>query len=433
MNTHRMTTLLLLVSFSCLMLPVAAPAATPVTGDVEDLIEQLKDSPSDVHLLAQLQSAIKSSTNEKDKTHGLAVLTAGCLVVGKTEVAQKAFNYLERTYPGSPYTQQVSFQNLSIDCPSCSGSGQVQKRCYKCSGSGTCSGCNGAGSIRTISSVVRCSGCAGTGKCRECNGTGTVPQRCTKCGGGGRTLNTTKAQETYSLLLREKEIAEQQKIAAEQERKRLEAEAAKAKARQAEEERRLAEEQRRLIRERQEQAEREAVQIAQARHDSEQAVRELDSALSELQSINLQSTDGARHTTADSSLPGLIKRLKQKTLGFIWVIVLCIIITYLISAAIMLLGARIAAIEKRSYGKALLATFAGSLASMTFSYLCLRIPSVGTLLGFLLGFAATAFIIQGVFSTKFTKALLANIFTWVLAALLIGAVALLIVTVGLAE
>ena len=85
-----------------------------------------------------------------------------------------------------------------------------------------------------------------------------------------------------------------------------------------------------------------------------------------------------------------------------------------VSAAFLLWGARLAGIERRSFGRAIGALLLGGLASALLSGLLRTSPYVGAGLGFLLGLCVSAFVTMAVFDTTFGKALVANLLAWLL-------------------
>ena len=96
-----------------------------------------------------------------------------------------------------------------------------------------------------------------------------------------------------------------------------------------------------------------------------------------------------------------------------------------VSAAFLLWGARIAGIERRSFGRAIGTLLLGGFASALLSGLLRSSPYVGAGLGFLLGLCVSAFVTMAIFDTNFGKALVANILAWVLPFVLAAALALL--------
>ena len=255
----------------------AAVVSNAVIYRVEDVLDSLKTNPSDITLLVRLQAAIKSEQNEQEKTRGIAAYTLGCLLLGKNDAAQNGVNYMRKAYPASPYLPRITWDNLSKPCSSCGGNGSVTQPCPKCRGSGTCTMCRGAGSVQGISGPLRCAGCSGGGRCRDCNGTGSTQKRCSQCGGNGTSFDRQKAQEVYTSILREKEVAEQQRQEAERLRRETAAQEAAAKARQAEEERKLLEERR------QQSHDRAAAGVSETQWSEVDAIYRLGSGYSDLQ------------------------------------------------------------------------------------------------------------------------------------------------------
>ena len=96
-----------------------------------------------------------------------------------------------------------------------------------------------------------------------------------------------------------------------------------------------------------------------------------------------------------------------------------------VSASFLLWGARIAGIERRSFGRAIGTLLLGGFASALLSGILRSSPYVGAGLGVLLGFCVSAFVTMAIFDTTFGKALVANILAWVLPFVLAAALALL--------
>lgn len=98
----------------------------------------------------------------------------------------------------------------------------------------------------------------------------------------------------------------------------------------------------------------------------------------------------------------------------------------LISAAFLLWGARLAGIQKRSFGRAVGTLLLGGVASAILTtVLSGTAPVAGTGLGLLLGFCASAVVMMAIFDTTFGKALAANILAWILSLLVAGGLILL--------
>ena len=96
-----------------------------------------------------------------------------------------------------------------------------------------------------------------------------------------------------------------------------------------------------------------------------------------------------------------------------------------VSAAFLLWGARIAGIERRSFGRAIGTLLLGGFASALLSGLLRSSPYVGAGLGVLLGFCVSAFVMMAIFDTTFGKALVANLLAWILPFALAATLALL--------
>lgn len=96
-----------------------------------------------------------------------------------------------------------------------------------------------------------------------------------------------------------------------------------------------------------------------------------------------------------------------------------------LSAAFLLWGARLAGVERRSFGRALATILLGGLAWAIVQALFFAAPLVGTGAGLLLGFCVSAAVMMPVFDTTFGKAFAANVLAWFLPFLLAGALFLL--------
>ena len=96
-----------------------------------------------------------------------------------------------------------------------------------------------------------------------------------------------------------------------------------------------------------------------------------------------------------------------------------------VSAACLLWGARLAGIERRSFGRAIGTLLVGGIASALLSGLLRSSPYVGAGLGFLLGLCVSAAVMMAIFDTTFGKALVANLLAWLLPFLLAAGIALL--------
>ncbi len=95
------------------------------------------------------------------------------------------------------------------------------------------------------------------------------------------------------------------------------------------------------------------------------------------------------------------------------------------SASFLLWGARLAGIERRSFGSALGTTLLGGLASLVLAGVLGPATLAGPGLGLLLGFCVSALVMTAIFETTFGRALAANILAWVLSLVVTGGFILL--------
>ena len=98
---------------------------------------------------------------------------------------------------------------------------------------------------------------------------------------------------------------------------------------------------------------------------------------------------------------------------------------WFLSAAFLLWGARLAGIERRSFGRAIGTILLGGIAWFVVLAVFNAAPIVGTGLGLLLGFCVSAAVMTPIFDTTFGKALAANILAWLLPPLLLVGLVLL--------
>lgn len=106
--------------------------------------------------------------------------------------------------------------------------------------------------------------------------------------------------------------------------------------------------------------------------------------------------------------------------------VVVLVLWLFVSAAFLLWGARLAGVEKRSFGRAIGTILLGGIASFLLKLvLSGAAPVIGTAAGILLGFCVSALVMMALFDTTFGKALAANLLAWVLSLLVVGTLALL--------
>jgi hypothetical protein len=103
----------------------------------------------------------------------------------------------------------------------------------------------------------------------------------------------------------------------------------------------------------------------------------------------------------------------------------------IVQSLFLLWGARIAGIEGRSFGRSLATTILGGLAALAVSAVLAASGPVAPIVGFVAGFAVSALVAMPVFRTTFGRALGASVLAWVLSLLVVGAIALVLVGLGL--
>ena len=107
-----------------------------------------------------------------------------------------------------------------------------------------------------------------------------------------------------------------------------------------------------------------------------------------------------------------------------WVLFL-LFFTICIGGFFMWIAAKIARIEKSSFGRAILAAVTSSLVSLIVSFVFGILPVIGNGLGFLAGLLVSILIIMWAFDTSLTKAFLVWIFNIVAVAIAVMITALL--------
>jgi len=100
------------------------------------------------------------------------------------------------------------------------------------------------------------------------------------------------------------------------------------------------------------------------------------------------------------------------TFGIVTIVILTIIESIFLTSAILLLGAKIAKIETRSYRKALTTCIISIPASTVFFVLFSFVPIIGIIIGLISGFILSAFIMMWIFQTTFMKSLGATVIAW---------------------
>jgi len=87
-----------------------------------------------------------------------------------------------------------------------------------------------------------------------------------------------------------------------------------------------------------------------------------------------------------------------------------LVLWVLLAAFFIWIGAKMALIQKSSFGRAILAALACAMSSFVFSGILLMIPLVGPVVGQIIGIILSLFVIKVIFETSFGKAFLAWIF-----------------------
>ena len=103
-------------------------------------------------------------------------------------------------------------------------------------------------------------------------------------------------------------------------------------------------------------------------------------------------------------------------------LVITAIIAVLVASFFMWLGAKIAGVERSSYGRSMVAAVAAAFVTWLVSYVGAQIPSLPRVIGFIVGLVLTIVVIQAAYSTRFGKALLVWIFN-IIAQIIAGVLA----------
>jgi len=91
-------------------------------------------------------------------------------------------------------------------------------------------------------------------------------------------------------------------------------------------------------------------------------------------------------------------------------IIFAFVFMVIIGGLLMWVAAKIARVEKSSFGRAMAAAVATSFVSVLVSFLFRLIPMLGDLVGFIAGLVIAILIIKTVFDTSFGKGLVVWIF-----------------------
>ena len=96
-------------------------------------------------------------------------------------------------------------------------------------------------------------------------------------------------------------------------------------------------------------------------------------------------------------------------------IIFAFILMVIIGGLLMWVAAKIARVEKSSFGRAIAAGVAVSFVEIFVAFLFNLVPVFGNLFGFIVGLVISILVIKAVFATSFGKALLVWIFNLVAA------------------
>ena len=92
------------------------------------------------------------------------------------------------------------------------------------------------------------------------------------------------------------------------------------------------------------------------------------------------------------------------------VLIITAVIAVLVASFFMWLGAKIAGVERSTYGRSMVAAIAAAFVTWLVSWVGTQIPSMPRVIGFVVGLILTLIVIQAAYSTRFGKALLVWIF-----------------------
>ena len=107
------------------------------------------------------------------------------------------------------------------------------------------------------------------------------------------------------------------------------------------------------------------------------------------------------------------------------IIIVLLIAGFFVASAFTLLAAKIVKVENATYGRAMLATFLGGLAASAISIPLSFLGLPGAIVGTIGGFFLESLVVKAIFATSYGKGLL----TTLLAGVLAGAVAIVVVLI----
>ena len=113
------------------------------------------------------------------------------------------------------------------------------------------------------------------------------------------------------------------------------------------------------------------------------------------------------------------------------IIIVVVIVMFFVASAFTLLAAKIVKVENATYGRALAATFLGSLAGAAVAFVLGFVPVVGFVLGIVGAWLIGSLVVKAIFATSYGKGLLITLLASVLAAVVAVVIVLLLVVAGL--
>ena len=115
------------------------------------------------------------------------------------------------------------------------------------------------------------------------------------------------------------------------------------------------------------------------------------------------------------------------------IIIVVVIVTFFVASAFTLWAAKIVKVENATFGRALAATFLGTLAGAAVSFVLGLLPVVGFVLGIIGAWLIDSLVVKAIFATSYGKGLLITLLASVLAGVVAAGLILLFVFLGLAS
>ena len=115
------------------------------------------------------------------------------------------------------------------------------------------------------------------------------------------------------------------------------------------------------------------------------------------------------------------------------IIIVIVIVTFFVASAFTLWAAKIVKVENATFGRALAATFLGTLAGAAVSFVLGLLPVVGFVLGIIGAWLIDSLVVKAIFATSYGKGLLITLLASVLAGVVAAGLILLLVFLGLAS